>query len=330
MKLLVDAPVSAALLRTDRGVGSLAEGYPETDIIAAALIVRQRFRLEGSELRLEAPVSPEDHLRYETIDKGEYGQIRPDDIAPRTGTDVILIGDAVVNEPAIAAHVGVKVGPYEVNLDIFGDRVWEGSLGALVPSAPAPFTRMPLTYARAYGGSAPTEYGALAWYRNPVGRGYFLRAADAKGGSLPNIEGRPHIRAWDDRPDPQGVAPYPVQWGLRWEKFVEVLPEEEQIEIHPDRGMFDRAHPALSGERVEPGPMFVVGMTERALRFDVPECPVEALISIAGAESARSLDLEEILVDLRESYVELTWRTMFRYPLYANQAREARVVPRRR
>lgn len=320
MKLFIDAPVAAGLIRTER----------EDDVLLAALVVRRRYGIGDAGLVDPPANKPPAAIRYEAVDNGEYGELPPDEVAPRTGTDVIVLGDAVCPEPRIATRVEVKVGAYQVALDVFGDRVWDGVLGALLPSDPKPFVRMPITYNNAYGGSSDfSEYGPTPWYMNPVGKGYYLKASEAKGAPLCNIEApSAHVKAWDDRPPPMGFCPYPAMWGLKWEKFVEVLPDQEQIEVYPERGMYDRAHPLLAGKPVEPGPMRIAGMSAKPLAFDIPPCPVAAEITVGQTTATRDLTLEEILVDLRESVVDLTWRKMFRYNFVRHEKRETRVIPR--
>ncbi|MFO0619127.1 MAG: DUF2169 domain-containing protein [Polyangiaceae bacterium] len=329
MKLVVDAPVSASLLRVSRGVQKLAEGYPEAEVIAAAIVVRQRFAWTGEALAPVPPAREDEHIRFGAVDEGEYGELMADEIAPRTGTDVIVLGDAVATEPVVATRVEVKVGPYRAALDVFGDRVWEDGPGGLMPSTPTPFVRMPITWTRAFGGSAPGDYGPMPWHENPAGKGYLLRKKDAPGTALPNIERPPHIAQWNDRPEVAGLGPYPTHWGLRRKHWAEAHADPPRIELHPERGLFDRAHPALSGQRVDPGPMTIAGMTARVWTFDVPACPVTSEVSIGGGSERRPFELEEILVDLRGDArtVDLAWRTMFRYPLYARQVRAARVIP---
>jgi hypothetical protein len=354
MRFINETSASAGLLRTER----------PGDVMAAALVVRRRFVLsegrlvERSEVRggsiplepgLDAP-PPEraapvkelseqpvsiGGLRKEVVDLGAWGELEPDELTPRVGTDVLVIGHAICPEPRIASRVELRFGPYELALDVFGDRVWEGPPGALMPSAPEPFERLPLSYARAYGGCASGDYGPVPYHKNPLGRGYHLRSGEARGKPLPNVElAGAHVSSWDDRPDPVGLAPYPALWGLRTERTVRVLEAEERVEIHPEGGMFDRAHPLLSGKLAEPGPFTLTGMTPTgALRFEVPPCPYAAEISLGADVFRRDLQLEELLVDLRpldrggEPVVELSYRKMFRYPYLRQQRRELRLVP---
>ncbi|RYZ00529.1 MAG: DUF2169 domain-containing protein, partial [Comamonadaceae bacterium] len=84
--------------------------------------------------------------------------------------------------------VRARVGPVEKTLLVFGDRHWDGAQ----PSAPAPFTSMPIDWSRAYGGAD--------FALNPAGKGRTPRDGVAW---LPNIES-PAARL--SRPD-QAVTP---------------------------------------------------------------------------------------------------------------------------
>jgi hypothetical protein len=351
MRFFNETTASAGLLRSER---------PD-EIMAAALIARRRMvvvdgrLVERPDVRGGSiPLEPEPvvvrgearelseepvtlgRLRTEVVELGEWGQLEPDELPPRTGTDVIVIGHAICPEPAIATRVELRFGPYDLALDVFGDRVWEGPPGALMPSGPEPFARMPLSYARSYGGQGDGEYGPIPWHKNPAGRGYYMRAGDARGRPLPNVElAGAHVANWDDRPDPVGLAPYPSVWGLRTERTVVAYPEQERIELRMEGGMFDRAHPLLSGKHADAGPFELKGMTPGSfLGFEVPPCPFVAAIALGGEMYVRELELEELLVDLRPldaggaPVVELSYRKMFRYPYQRQQRRELRLVPR--
>jgi hypothetical protein len=290
--------------------------------LANALVVRARYRIQGKALVPPAPPDRLTDLRREPTDLGDHGDLGPDDFYPRVGTDVIVLGDAVAQDgPAVASRVEVTAGKYRVALDVFGDRIWEKVLGGgLLPSAPRPFTRMPVTWKNAFGGMARGAYGPLPCADNPMGKGYYLSAAEAEGGQLPNVESPgAHVERWDDRPEPVGLAPYPTAWGLRLMKWARVNREAGALDIHPEEGMFNRAHPALAGQSLGPGPMRIAGMSARgAVAFDLPPCPVEMCVVLGDKTFVRDLELEEVLVDLRavdegQGVVDLTYRKMFRY-----------------
>ena len=118
--------------------------------------------------------------------------LRCDTDLPRLkpGTDVLINGSAHVPHGRAATKVTVSltVGPICKRLVVWGERCWtRGSGGGLIPSSPEPFTTLPITYERAFGGAAREgAHGVLARLseENPVGVG--LDAVE--GGPVANIE----------------------------------------------------------------------------------------------------------------------------------------------
>ncbi|XXT15179.1 DUF2169 domain-containing protein [Sorangium sp. So ce429] len=111
----------------------------------------------------------------------------------KPATDVVLVGHAQAPRHAVAElQVVFRVGPVGKALRVSGDRAWVRSGGAMVPSRPRPFDRIPLSYEHAFGGwdrSSPDPAKHTLEPRNPVGIGF--RAPDAaveEGLRLPNIE----------------------------------------------------------------------------------------------------------------------------------------------
>ncbi len=122
--------------------------------------------------------------------------------------EVLVTGAAYppLGEPAIGCAVEVRLGPIHKRLYVVGDRRWETT----GPSDPEPFTRMPVTWARAFGGESHAE--------NPFGRG--VGAVTDRDGHkrvpLPNIEDPDALlRARGDRPTPVGLAPIDVRSAVR-------------------------------------------------------------------------------------------------------------------
>ncbi len=323
MKFIKLTPNPAILLRSG-GKG---------DTMIAALITRTRFALtpEGQLV----PPATEDQLEDMRRDRieTEFGDLGPDAFFPRTGTDLILLGDAIAaKNPVREMPVRVSAGPYQLELLVKGDRIWtRDAAGELVPSAPAPFTRIPLTYRNAYGGSAEGEYGPIPEHRNPVGKGFYLTADEALGKALPNIEdpGAP-IRRWNDRPDPVGLGPYPLAWGLRLLEVFTWNAASRDVDCHPEKGLYDIGHPRLSGKRIEAGhTLRIEGMHERgAIEFNVPECPFEADVTLGERTIPLALKLEEVLVDLRSALVDLTYRAFFKYEFVREEKRRTTLRPK--
>ncbi|HRI70750.1 MAG TPA: DUF2169 domain-containing protein, partial [Polyangium sp.] len=112
--------------------------------------------------------------------------------------------------PRPAASVRVKVGSIDKTLYVIGNRTWRRDG---VPGDPEPFTEMPITYSRAFGGEG--------YPLNPVGVG--LAKVKENGQDIhrmPNIEwpGR-LIQSKSDRPAPAGFGPFDVTWAQRWPKL---------------------------------------------------------------------------------------------------------------
>lgn len=131
-------------------------------------------------------------------------------------TDVLVIGHAYAPKGVAMTHVhvGFRVGPVQKVLRVFGDRRW-GASGA---STPHPFVKMPLVYERAYGGVDPKSNAPEKdWdWRNPVGTGYAVTGANARGMLLPNVEDpKKLISTWSDRPAPAGFGAIASHWQPR-------------------------------------------------------------------------------------------------------------------
>lgn len=313
MELINNTPYTAALYRSQI---VLREPAGEQEYMHNSLVVCCRYPLD-SQGRLGDPAAAVQRATPEPDgpDDPAYGTLCEPGTHGRAGTDVIVLGDAIAPGGATRAQVHLQVGPYDERFAVIGDRVWTSRLGILVPSKPARFVRMPLTWARAYGGVAQGLYGPMPCPANPRGCGYYLSRAEADGQPLPNVEDpNDLVTKWSDRPAPVGCGPYPWGWALRLLQIVDCDAATKAIALHPERGMFDQAHPRLSGRSVQGGPFLLKGMhAAGAIRFVLPPCPVIADIEVGPRTGARELNLEEIRVDLLRSCVDLTWRKGFKY-----------------
>jgi hypothetical protein len=298
------------------------EAPREPDQMHNALVVCVRYPIRDG--RLAAPVADVQRPTTEPDlpEDAGYGVLLEPSNFPRAGTDVIVLGEARSAAPVEEMGVRVSVGPYDVRMHVTGDRVWERHGKRLVPGRPAPFVRMPLTLARAYGGRAPNAYGEMPYAANPEGRGYFLDEEGAVGGALPNVElPDARVRTWEDQPEPISCGPYPPSGSLRLDRCTDVQ-EDGTVVVHPERGLLDQAHPRLSGRRVEGGVLRLEGMDpDGVLAWDVPACPVVADIRIGSRGGVRPLTLEEIVVDLPRGHVDLTWRKGFTYTIIPHERR---------
>lgn len=140
-------------------------------------------------------------LRYDT-----------DFVLTKPTTDVILHGCAYApgGKAMNAVDVSLRVGEVRKTLRVTGDRPYQKGLLGITPGPVQSFTKMPLTYERAYGGSEPdarTKDRPQFDDRNPVGTGYVATV----GKSAPNVE-YPALRGGRR---PAGFGPIPSHWKPR-------------------------------------------------------------------------------------------------------------------
>ncbi len=148
-------------------------------------------------------------------DDPEKGLLYASDLAIfKPSCDVTVVGKAhAPRGSATQMQVGFRLGEgpkkVERSANVLGDRSWKKALGvALVPTDPAPFEAMPLTYERAFGGPEHAP--------NPAGTGH--KSATLPDGTLrlPNLEdpSRP-IGSPGDSPPAQCFAPLAPGWKPR-------------------------------------------------------------------------------------------------------------------
>jgi uncharacterized protein YjbI with pentapeptide repeats len=126
------------------------------------------------------------------------------ELAPfKPACDVLLSGScqAPGGNPVAALIAGIAVGSVRKRMAVFGDRQWKRGFFAAGASDPQPFSVMPLSWSRAYGGDG--------WRDNPVGCG-------RDGGRLPNLEHPDQLLTRPKSPQPP-MAPGPLNplWHAR-------------------------------------------------------------------------------------------------------------------
>lgn len=127
-------------------------------------------------------------------------------------TDILLHGTAHApgGKPATEVEVTLRVGDVRKTLRVTGDRVYEKGVVGHATGRPQPFTTLPLTYERAYGGADPTPKDPERPQfepRNPVGTGF----APVAGKTAPNVEYPGLTRGRE----PAGFGPVPPHWQPR-------------------------------------------------------------------------------------------------------------------
>jgi hypothetical protein len=104
---------------------------------------------------------------------------------------------------------------------VIGDRLWLEEPNGFRPSEPEPFTSMPISWDRGFGGADLSHEDVRqrrTELRNLVGLGFHVNSFKDTivGNRLPNIE-RPEepMRLWSDKPEPIGFGPVGRAWQPR-------------------------------------------------------------------------------------------------------------------
>jgi len=128
-------------------------------------------------------------------------------------TDVLLHGHAYAprGEPTTRVDVTMRVDSISKTLRVTGDRAYQQGVFGVATGSVQPFTRMPITYERAFGGREPDPPAnpdrPQFEVRNPVGTGF----APVPGKLAPNIE-YPGLGLGRR---PAGFGPIPPHWHPR-------------------------------------------------------------------------------------------------------------------
>lgn len=247
------------------------------------------------------------------------------DYAPRKhACDVLLTGHACAPEGTEVQRlrVGLRVGPMEKVFDVVGDRVWQAGLSGISASAPQPFSRMPVSYDRAFGGVDQYSDDASehdAYLVNPVGRGWHkhLKNAWVDGTPLPNTEvvGE-QVKFPSDKYPPMALGPI----GRGWPQRARFAGTYDQAWLDNDcpflpKDFDERYYQAAPEDQQVPlpqGPMEVVlsGFNPDGLRrFMLPyvELPVQLFPKRGDAEHLVAR-MDTVVLEPDLARFTLTWR----------------------
>jgi len=237
-------------------------------------------------------------------------------------TDVLIVGKAVAPDRSRVQSLAVRldVEGRSKQLLVHGDRQWVDAGGSLVPSDALPFTEMPLTFDRAWGGiddSRGAEACAVET-RNPVGVGFapFRRASDLVGLPVPNIQAlgapvgspREHHdpagfgcigRSWQPRLSHAGT--YDAGWRETRAPFLPGDFDRRYFQCAPEDQQFPRFS---GGERLS-----CVHMAESAIvGFKLPKLEIPVTFRFADKDERRSAALDTVILEPHLRRALLVWR----------------------
>ena len=285
-------------------------------------VVKAAFRMSDPESAAEeqVPVAMADQYHGDPATSSIRG---PTDVClGKPGTDVLLVGSAWApnGQPIWQMDVSITVGSLGKALRVSGDRVWSTRGGVGTIDWLTPFTRMPLTWERAYGGFEETESGRYMDPRNPVGTGFRApkgtRGVD--GMAVANIESHSElISSPGDRPAPAGFAPIAPHWQPRvsyagtydesWQSArAPYLPDDfDPRFFHVAPNGLSSSTPLEGGERVE-----LRGVTPSGFAsFYLPRRQVRVDYHVAGTVESRPGKLETVLFEPDADRFVMVWRT---------------------
>lgn len=237
-------------------------------------------------------------------------------------TDVIVVGKAITptDRPVRTLAVRLEVNGRNKELVVHGERRWVGGGGTLMPSEPAAFTEIPVTFDRAWGGlddaRGPDRVEVEA--RNPVGVGFHphRRGADVVGLPVPNIEPRARpISSPRERHEPVGFGCIGRGWqprlalagtyDTRWrEERAPYLPADFDV------GYFQCAPPDQQFPRFRGGERIrcVHMAREGAVDYVIPTLSVPVRFRFHDGDVERRAALDTVTLEPHLGRAMLVWR----------------------
>jgi hypothetical protein len=305
-------------------------------LVQATYEIRDRGRLALSEEQRPVNLGGE---HWGPPERSSYKYEPQIAFAAKPATDVVLIGHAVAPRGvARELDVSLRIGRLQKAVRVLGDRIWVRRLGGAVsPTSPEPFERMPLRYERAFGGwdrsaADPAEHRCEP--RNPVGQG-FRRGSFAEGVALPNLEDpRRPVRSFGDAPPPAGFGFVSPGWEPRsalagtyddeWTRSrMPALPADF------DRRFFNASSAELCGPLNGDEPVAVHGTTSDGdLSFRLPQVPSPVCTVALSRQEDRQVNtkLDTVVIDTDERVLLLLWRGVAPLSASPHQVRAIRIV----
>jgi len=249
-----------------------------------------------------------------------------DCVPSKPQVDVIVIGHAHAprGRQVRRRDVELQVGSVRKRVLVIGDRVWRGWWRfGYWKSIPQPFSKMPLVYERAFGGSDTSHRNPAKHasdLRNPFGRGFHEHRSPQGivGSPLPNLEDPRHrVRRWRSRPAPIGFGCVPRGSAnrIRHAGTYDQAWLDERFPFLPDD--FDTRYYQCAPDDQQLGelrggePVRCIGMTPNGeWRFRVPETE-DFPIHVFRREGHDTLTprLDTLVLEPDEGRCSLVWRS---------------------
>ncbi|MBK5964165.1 hypothetical protein CCR95_08725 [Thiocystis minor] len=272
---------------------------------------------------------------------GRSAPIHEVDFAPRKPrADILISGSAYAPEgrPAPRVPVGLKVNGITKHFAVVGMRCWQVASTGVSVSEPIPFTRMPISYDRAFGGvdNRHEDFAQhAAFLRNPVGTGFHrhLRSDWLDGALLPNTEelNRPVTRPDGDYA-PMAFGPIGRNWEPRYryagtydqhwlDEHFPFLPPDFDERYYQAAPLDQQIAGPLGGQEV--GLVNLTPDGRRSFRLPAFEAPVH-LFPKKGEREDLQATLDTLVLEPDLERMMLTWRVA--RPLKKNMFEIAQIL----
>ena len=315
------------LINATRMVAGYNMGLEPSGRELLVVVIKGTFMLpkRGEQVRLVDKQLPLIMADTFTGEPGFSAPVQEIDFAPRKNRcDVLLTGHAraPAGKQVIRLRASLRVGSMEKSFDVVGDRVWQAGLTGIRASDPQPFTEMPVSYDRAFGGAdrhSEEESEHDAYLPNPVGCGWHkhLKNEWVDGSPLPNIEAIGESVSFPtDRRTPVALGPLGRGWPQR-ARYAGTYDQQWLNDVCPFLpGDFDdRYYQAAPEDQQVPlpkDPMDVVlsGFTDDGVRhFKLPyfEAPVH-IFPKRGEGQNHIARLDTIVFEPDAERLTMTWR----------------------
>jgi hypothetical protein len=298
------------------------------DLLQAIVVVKGTFDvLPTGDTRLCA-----EQLSLQLEDEeSPFGVVEGEIVPAKAWCDVAVLGHArsrSARRPVTQTTVSLRIGrQFSRAVRVTGDREWTRVLGGLRPTAPRPFTELPLTYRHAFGGSARQQDDLDAdFFANPNGRGYVALKEDVDGCPLPNIEELDQpVRSWQDRPLPAGMAPLARSSILRAQRGVAVDLSRQTTRI--DASAFCFCHPRMSLPAYPHGASVELSGVRfgKPWQFALPKFRYQIRVDLGAARYSLPLRPDTLYLRPDEGRVVIVARCAFVYQFVPEKTRSVRV-----
>jgi len=317
------------LVNSTRMVAGYTMGLEPSGRELLVVVVKGTFQIpkNGEPLRLADEQLPLVMADTFTGEPGFSAPAHEIDFAPRKHRcDVLLNGSAYApgGRPTARVEVGLRVNGMAKSFAVVGNRRWQAGLLGVTAGAAEPFTVMPISYDRAFGGvddrhQDPSKHAAFM--RNPVGTGFHkdLRPEWVDGTPMPNTEeSNRAITAPDsESPAPMSFGPlgrgweprskYAGTYDDRWlEEHFPFLPPDFDEQYYQAAPLDQQIPLARGGEEIR-----LVNLTPEGqvtITLPVFDAPIHFFPKTGGREDG-TLQLDTVVIEPDAQRFTLTWRT---------------------